>query len=239
MENFWDQLVGTQSAPEPWMLVLSWSVALLLVFTPLWRITRNLITVVHEGGHALTAILWGRRISGIKLHSNTSGVTISSGKPYGLGVIFTTIAGYVAPALLGLGIQFMISWGRIFLSVLILGILLLGIFLSIRNFWGLIVTIPLLVGFYYLLQGAPEIQTLAILLIATFLVAASVKPIIELQIQRMRGEAEDSDADQLAKLTFVIPGSLWVFIFFVISLAANFATIYIQLAPLFSETSTP
>lgn len=234
MENFWEQLTGVQSTPEPWMVIMAWSVAILLVFTPLWRITRNLITVVHEGGHAVTAILWGRRISGIKLNSDTSGVTISMGKPYGLGAIFTTMAGYIAPAILGLGIQLLISQGRIFLGVIILAILLLGIFLSIRNIWGLLVVLPLLVGFYYLLQFDAHLQTMLLLLIGTFLIVASLKPIIELQVQRMRGEAEDSDADQLAKLTFVIPGSIWVFLFFLISLAANVISIQLQVMPFFS-----
>lgn len=229
-EKFWNQLVGVQSTPELWMLILSWSIAIAAVFTPAWVVSRNLITVVHEGGHAVMGLLWGRRIAGIKLHSDTSGVTVSKGKPYGLGMIFTAAAGYTAPAFLGLGVQYLVSQGRIFLGIVILGILLLGIFLSVRNFWGLFVTIPLLFGFYFLLQFEESLQTLLLLMIATFLIVASLKPIIELQIQRMRGEAEGSDADQLQKLTLIIPASLWVLIFFIVSLAANVLAIWLQIA---------
>lgn len=234
MDNIWGQLSGVQQTPVLWMLVLAWSVAIVAVFTPAWKVTRNLITVVHEGGHAITAILWGRRITGIKLHSNTSGVTVSSGKPYGLGMIFTAMAGYIAPAVLGLGIQYLVSVGRIFLGIVILAILLLGIFLSIRNFWGLVVVVPLLAGFYFLFQVSSTLQTTILLIMATFLIVASLKPIIELQVLRMRGEAEDSDADQLAKLTLIIPGSLWVFLFFLIALAGNIAAIWLQLSSFFS-----
>lgn len=230
LEDFWGQLIGVQSRPEPWMLFLAWGVALLAVFTPAWSVTRNLITVVHEGGHAVTALFWGRRVSGIKLHSDTSGVTVSKGKPYGLGMIFTALAGYTAPAILGLGIQYLVSEGRIFLGVVILAVLLLGIFLSIRNFWGLIVTVPLLFAFYFILQFDQHLQTLLLLMIATFLIVASIKPIIELQIQRMRGEAEGSDADQLQKLTLIIPAVLWVLIFLLVSLAANVLAVWLQLA---------
>ncbi len=227
--SFWEQLISVQGKPEPWMLFVAWGISIGLVFSPLWKVTRNAVTVVHEGGHALTAILWGRRISGIKLHSDTSGVTISSGKPWGLGVIFTTAAGYTAPAFLGLGMQFLASEGRALLGITILGLMLVGIFLSIRNIWGWLVVTPLLVAFYFAFQFAPELQIFLLLFIATFLTVASLKPIIELQMHRRAGEGEGSDADQLAKLTFVIPGLVWVAYFFVISLAANGLAIWLQI----------
>jgi len=236
---FWEQLISVQGHAEPWMLFVAWGVSLALVFTPLWSVTRNAITVVHEGGHAITAILWGRRIAGIKLHSDTSGVTISSGKPWGLGVVCTAAAGYTAPALLGLAMQFLASEGRVVLGITILAVLLVGIFLSIRNFWGWIVVIPLLVGFYFAFQFAPALQIFLLLFIATFLTVASLKPIIELQIHRRAGEADESDADQLAKLTFVIPGIVWVAYFFVISLAANGLAIWLQIQGLVSLETPP
>lgn len=229
--ELWGQMISVQEKPLPWMLILAWALSIVLVFSPLWKISRNAITVVHEGGHALMAILWGRRISGIKLHSDTSGVTISRGKPWGLGVIFVAASGYTAPAILGLGIQFLSSEGRTVLGLAILAVMLLGLFLSIRNLWGLIVVIPLLAGFYFTFQFAPELQSFVLLFLATFLTVASLKPIIELQKHRRNGEGEGSDADQLAKLTLVIPGIAWVAFFFVVSLAANALAIYLQVQP--------
>lgn len=231
LNELWAQMISTQEKPLPWMLILAWALSILLVFSPLWRISRNAITVVHEGGHALMAILWGRRISGIKLHSDTSGVTISRGKPWGLGVIFVAASGYTAPAILGLGIQFLSSEGRTILGLAILAVMLLGLFLSIRNLWGIIVVVPLLAGFYFTFQFAPELQSFVLLFMATFLTVASLKPIIELQKHRRNGEGEGSDADQLAKLTLVIPGIAWVAFFFVVSLAANALAIYLQVQP--------
>lgn len=212
-----------------WMLVVAWVGSLLLVFSPIWAVSRNAITVVHEGGHAFVGILFGRRISGIKLHSDTSGVTISRGNPRGLGMVFTTAAGYTSPALLGLGIQYLSSSGRVLLGITILATFLAVIFLSVRNFWGFLVVIPLLVGFYFTFLVSPEMQAFLLIFIATFLTVASLKPIVELQILRRQREAEDSDADQLASLT-LIPGVVWVGYFFLVSITANGITIWLQIS---------
>ena len=37
------------------------------------------VTIAHEGGHAVAALLTGRRLRGIRLHSDTSGLTLSAG----------------------------------------------------------------------------------------------------------------------------------------------------------------
>lgn len=232
LSSLWSQVVTEQGHPLPWMLLLSWGISLTLVFTPLWKVTRNAITVVHEGGHALMAILWGRRISGIKLHSDTSGVTISRGNPRGLGAIFTAASGYTAPALLGLAMQYLSSSAHSTLGLALLALALLGIFIVIRNLWGIIVVVPLLVAFYFVLQFEPLAQVFMLLFIATFLTVASLKPIMELQKARSEGTESTTDADILAQLTFVIPGFLWVVFFFVVSLAANLAAVYLQVAPL-------
>lgn len=226
----WDKLVTAQTKPELWMVIIAWGIAALLTATPVWHITRNIITVVHEGGHALVAIIWGRRIAGIKLNSDTSGVTISSGKAWGLGVIFTTAAGYTAPATLGLFLAYLSSEGRSFLALVILGISALLIFLSIRNLWGFIITIPLTASLYYLLQLNESIQTFALIIVAAFLTIASARPIVELQRARLSGEGKDSDADQLQRLTLIIPGIVWVVFFMLFSLTANGLTVWLFLS---------
>jgi len=234
LTDLWSQITSAQEAPLPWMILVSWALSLTLVFTPLWRLTRNAITVVHEGGHALMAILWGRRISGIKLHSDTSGVTISRGNPRGLGSIFTAASGYTAPAFLGLAMQWLSSTGHSTLGLAILALALLLIFIAIRNLWGIIVVVPLLVGFYYVLQFEPLAQVFMLLLIATFLTVASLKPIIELHKARRRGTESTTDADMLAQLTVIVPGVIWVGFFFLTSLIANLLAIYLQVKPLIS-----
>ena len=77
-----------------------------------WRYSRNLVTIAHEAAHGLAALACGRRLSGIRLHSDTSGLTLSRGRPSGLGMIVTALAGYVGPGLLGLGAAYLLHLGH-------------------------------------------------------------------------------------------------------------------------------
>ena len=75
-----------------------------------WRLLRNVITIAHEGGHAVVALLSGRTLNGIRLHSDTSGLTLSTGKPTGPGMVLTLFFGYPAVSLLGLGAAALVSF---------------------------------------------------------------------------------------------------------------------------------
>ena len=54
-------------------------------------------------GHALVSVLTGRRLEGIRLHSDTSGETVSRGRGSGPGMVLTAAAGDLTPPLLGAG----------------------------------------------------------------------------------------------------------------------------------------
>ncbi|NUP28875.1 MAG: M50 family metallopeptidase, partial [Nocardia sp.] len=134
-----ERLTTTQAAPPPWLVLATAVVALILVgYGPLWRITRNVVTIAHEGGHALIALLSGRRLNAITLHSDTSGLTVSSGKPYGLGMILTALAGYPAPPLVGLGFAALLGAGRITLMLWIAIAALAVMLVMIRNVYGVV-----------------------------------------------------------------------------------------------------
>ncbi|MBQ1070050.1 M50 family metallopeptidase, partial [Micromonospora sp. D75] len=90
LTTLWETLTSAQPDPPPLLVVLTAVVALAVVATRLpWRIARNAVTIAHEGGHALVALLTGRRLHGIRLHSDTSGLTLSAGRPTGPGMILT------------------------------------------------------------------------------------------------------------------------------------------------------
>ena len=104
LQHLWDRATGTQPAPPVWVVAVSGVVALIVVLNGwFWHLTRNAITIAHEGGHALVSVLAGRRLQGIRLHSDTSGETRSRGRPDGPGLVLTTMAGYLTPPLLGAG----------------------------------------------------------------------------------------------------------------------------------------
>ena len=76
LAEVWHKIAGTQSVPPAWLVAVSAVAALLVVsVNGSWRLARNAITIAHEGGHALVSLLSGRRLDGIRLHADTSGVT--------------------------------------------------------------------------------------------------------------------------------------------------------------------
>ncbi|GAA3681234.1 M50 family metallopeptidase [Nonomuraea antimicrobica] len=221
MDKFWAHLIKVQPDPDPLVVVISAVVALALVgFRMPWHLSRGLITIAHEGGHAVMALLTRRKLEGIRLHSDTSGVTLTRGRPTGPGMVLTALAGYVAPSLLGLGAAWLTEAGRI--SLLIWGVLLFLVcmLLLIRNLYGALILLVTGGAVFALIMYAPaEVQQAVAMVAVWFLLFGGVRPIIELQRKRRRRQARDSDADQLARLT-VLPGGFYVFLFMAVALAS-------------------
>ena len=88
LAELWDRMTAVQPSPPDWVVAASGVLALVVVVNRwAWHLTRNAITIAHEGGHALASLLTGRRLDGIRLHSDTSGETRSRGKPHGPGMV--------------------------------------------------------------------------------------------------------------------------------------------------------
>lgn len=201
-----------------------------VAYRPSWHVSRGLITIAHEGGHALVAVLTRRKLRGIRLHSDTSGVTLTRGNPTGLGMVATAAAGYVSPSLIGLGASWLVAAGRITLLLWAVLLLLACMLLMIRNFFGAVSLLAVGGSVFALSWFAPaNVQAACAYVAAWFLLLGGVRPILELQSKRRRGRAPDSDADQLARLTRV-PGSLWVLLFLIVSTASLAAGAYLLAA---------
>lgn len=221
MDNFWAHLIKVQPDPDAWVVGVSALAALVIVgFRMSWQVSRGLITIAHEGGHALMALFTRRKLEGIRLHSDTSGVTLTRGRPTGPGMVLTALAGYLAPPLLGLGAAWMTEQGLI--TLLIWGVLLLLVcmLLLIRNLYGALILLVTGGAVFALIMYAPaDVQQVVALVAAWFLLFGGIRPIIELQRKRSRRQARDSDADQLARLT-VLPGGFYVFFFLLVSVVS-------------------
>ncbi|MEU5437355.1 M50 family metallopeptidase [Streptomyces sp. NPDC020719] len=212
---------GTQAAPAQWLVVVT-GIAALAVVVPhgVWRLSRNAITIAHEGGHGLVALLTGRRLDGIRLHSDTSGLTVSRGKPTGLGMILTAAAGYTAPPLLGLGGAWLLAAHHVTLLLWLATALLVAMLVMIRNAYGVLTVV--LSGAAFLLVSwltSPDVQSVFAYAVVWFLLLGGVRPAFELQAKRRRHNSGDSDADQLARLTHV-PPALWLFMFHAVSVCS-------------------
>ncbi|MCA2179770.1 M50 family metallopeptidase [Nonomuraea glycinis] len=229
MDKLWAQLIEVQSAPDPWVVGGSALAALAIVtFTMSWQLTRGLITIAHEGGHAVMALLTRRKLEGIRLHSDTSGVTLTRGRPNGPGMVLTALAGYLAPSLLGLAAAWLTDQGRITLLIWSMLLFLVCMLLLIRNLYGALILLVTGGAVFAVSMYAPaEVQQVVALVVVWFLLFGGIRPIFELQRKRRRRQARDSDADQLARLTF-LPGGFYVFFFLLVGVGSVVAGAYLM-----------
>lgn len=220
-EEVVSEVFSTQMPPPWWLVVATGVAALALVSTggP-WRLARNVVTIAHEGGHAVVALVSGRQLTGIRLHSDTSGVTVSRGRPDGIGMILTVFAGYVTPSVVGLvGVVFLLD-NRITALLWVSVLLLAAMLVMIRNLYGVVSVVGTGALVFVISWFTPaEVQAAFAYFFTWFMLAAGVRPVFELQSQRRRQPSPQSDADQLHRLTGM-PGTAWVMVFGAVNLAA-------------------
>ncbi len=136
--ELWRRALATQPPPTPVVTAVIGAVALAVVLLA-WPLVRLLVTVCHEAGHAVVATLAGRKLRGIRVHSDTSGLTVSRGRPTGPGMVATLFAGYPTASVVGLGAAALAGAGHaaglLWLVVVLLGLMLL----KIRNVYGALV----------------------------------------------------------------------------------------------------
>jgi hypothetical protein len=219
--DIWHRAAAAQPLP-PRSLVLACGLAALIAVASrrIWPLARTVVTVAHEGGHALTALLAGRRLAGVRVHANTAGVTWSAGRPSGPGIVLTTAAGYLTPPLLGLGAAALLATGHLGGALMLSLVLLAALLIVIRNAYGVLVVLVTAAAVAVVLwRGSPLIQAGFGYAMAWFLLFGGVRPVLELQRSRRRGRSAGSDADQLAHLTGV-PGGAWVVLFGLVAVGA-------------------
>jgi len=213
--ELWTRALAAHPPPSPSVSAAIAAVAVALVLL-LWPPVRMLVTVCHEAGHAMVALLVGRTLSGIRLHSDTSGLTLSRGRPTGPGMAAVLFAGYPAASVVGLGAAWLAgagyAVGLLWLLVLLLALMLL----KLRNLYGALVVLAtgVLVAVFSWYATPTTAGWLADGL-AWLLLLAAPRPVLELASARSPG----SDAAQLAALTHV-PRVAWVGLWLVLTVGA-------------------
>ncbi len=218
----WHQAFTAQPVPPRWLVLGTGVFALLVVVSPrVWPAARTVVTIVHEGGHALMALAAGRRLGGVRIYRSTAGETRSAGRADGLGAALTAAAGYVAPPLLGLGAAAMLAIGYLTAMLLLSLLLLAGLAIAIRNAYGMVAVLAALITVAAVCLYAPATVQAGFGYVMTwFLLLGGIRPVIELARERRhRWDGGRSDADQLARLT-PVPGGAWVMIFGLVAVAA-------------------
>jgi hypothetical protein len=215
VEQVWQRAWARTPVPGPEIVLLVGAVALAAVLVA-WPLVRIVTTVCHEAGHAVVATLVGRRLRGIRVHSDTSGLTVSSGRPSGPGMVATLFAGYPAPAAVGLGAAWLAGAGYAVALLVLLVVLLALMLLKLRNLYGALVVFLLgclvAVGSWF---ATPTVAAWIAHGIAWLLLLAAPRPVIELLASRPAG----SDAAQLAALT-PVPRVLWSLLWLALTLGA-------------------
>jgi len=243
LERLWDRVSGSQPLPPAWVVGLTALIALAVVLnTGSWRLTGKVITIAHEGGHALVSVLSGRRLDGIRLHSDSSGVTYSRGRRTGPGLVFTAAAGYVMPSLLGAGAAWLLADRHLTAMLWLALVLLAATFLAIRNMFGALAVLATAGGVFAVsYYASPGVQAGFGYLAVWFLLFGGLRPVVELargatgssgrrQRWQYRSRLGGSDADQLARLTGA-PAGLWITLFMLVALGALVVGVVLLVPP--------
>lgn len=213
--------------PDKLWLTVSMAVGIILAVTPAtWMLTRLFATYIHETGHALFALLTGRKVKSMKINKDSSGSTLHAGLE---GAVFsrfiTALAGYPAPAVAGWAMIVAIGnqHARYALGAFI--VVTVGLALIQHSLRGWILTIVILASCWGLTLISDYWMQVILALVAGYLLAASPRTIIELRKYDKQSKnkvtLEDgihSDAQVLAEMTGL--GALfWEIVFLTLCLA--------------------
>lgn len=228
--ELWRRVIAVSPAPGALDVVGVVVVVGALLLLPTWPRLRHAITIVHEAGHGLAATLTRRRLAGIRLHSDSSGLTVSVGRPRGPGMAITLLAGYPAPSAAGVLVAWAVASGHAAAALWGALVLLLLVLVQIRNWFGLwsVLVAGAVVGTVSWFAD-PAWQMRAALAVAALLVLGGLRAAVELPAARRRDGA--SDADQLARTTRV-PTGFWLLVFVLAGLAGVAGAGALLVAPL-------
>ena len=193
---------------QPVAYGLGFLILLLVVFTDSWA--RSLVTVAHEGGHMVMAIITGRGYSHFYLSDGGGGATDGIKAGWGIGGMAVTFVGYPMPCLLGLGGAAIIRHGHAWSVLWVALVLLLVAFFQAGSGSGeggslaqAVVLLTFLGVGWVALNGSPYLQAaVAVGLVWWMLIGGAYWASVGL----IRGEG--SDAAALARAT-LIPRIVW------------------------------
>lgn len=191
----------------------------------LWRVLRIVVTLVHELGHAFVGVLCGRRFTGFVVRSDMSGEAVTVGKPSGAGLVWTTAAGYPAPAIFGLLLTAaaMSGWAPVVLTV-VLVVLLISL-IRIRSLLTALVMLAVMAGVAALWWWRSDaVQAEVLLGLGAFLLFGAWRQWANVA----RSANSGSDPARLAALTH-LPRVVWLGLFFLVITACTAGAAWVVL----------
>ena len=210
-----DELIDVSVVGEPVVYGAAFVALLLVVFTGSWA--GSLVTLAHEGGHAIVAVLSLRGLKGIHLGDGGGGVTYFQDGRWGVTLYPLFLAGYLVPPLLGLGGAAVLVSGNVWGVLVGLVVLLAVGFLAAANPLANVVALLALVGVVLVLwQGSTFLQITVAAVAVWWLLIGGVRSAV-----RMSREA-DSDAGVMARLA-LLPPIFWKTFWVTVALVCLYA----------------
>lgn len=245
-----EDVILTEENTATWIIAIIAVVMFIVVWSDkVWDKVQFTNTIIHEVSHSVVAMLTGRRLHGLKLHSDASGVAVSSGNPRGIGMLLTTIAGYPGPSLLAVLMSWLLSIGYAGAALTIYHVLLLFGLLLVRNFFGLFAILSTAIfTLGVTIWGSPFMVSLTVIALILLYAVGGVRGTISLvkvhvaagknmkhlTRQQQKDEQENvqsSDASQAARLTFyILPTWFWIAAFLLMNAAALVMSLWLLIA---------
>ncbi|SNY33614.1 M50 family metallopeptidase [Paractinoplanes atraurantiacus] len=200
---------------------VAWTAALLswVLAVPLWYVSRFLVSVAHEGGHALLAVLLFRPLKSVRLVGAGGSAAVAVEKTPWLLAIIVLLAGYLGPSMFGLAGAWMllhehtegVLWGSLAFLVLML--------ITVRGFFGWLL-VPGLIVLVWMMATKVEgpVQELYTYMWVWLLLIGGVQRMLVLVAQRTYA-VEGNEVGVLREKTLV-PSEIWAFLFLLGTIAA-------------------
>lgn len=186
-----------------------------------WNVVGYPVTIVHEIGHALAAVVVGYRLRGITVNGDMSGATNFSGRGV-FRVLWTMWWGYPAPAVVGAGLMWAVTegWARVALAVLVVGLALTFLFSRSWHTVAVVLATGVLLG-VVAWYGEPWVQNVVVFAFAWLMIIGSVRGLwVVTRTHMTRSGVTHSDAYLMSRRVRVLPGAFWLLTFAVVIGAA-------------------
>lgn len=184
---------------------------LLVVFTGTWA--GSIVTVAHEGGHVVMALLSGRTVFGFVVNEDHGGGETVYEGGWGVSLVFIALAGYLTPPLLGLAGANLVLAGQSWSVLWAVLILLAGALLHARGLFTNLIVVLAGIGIGWVAVGDDAgLQALVAVTLVWWMLFGALRSLFHLGLG-----GEPSDAASLARRTW-IPAIVWVALFWFVAL---------------------
>lgn len=183
---------------EPYLIIINVMFGILpFVFRKVPSLLNHFITIFHEVGHAIAALIFGGQVKSIKINKDGSGNTTSAHAlqgGYKITRLLVILSGYSFPIIIGLFIALSVLYDQYMIGFWVaVGVSVISI-IFIRNFFGLAIVLAfgLIVIIPYFI--VPSFFIYFILALGSLAVAGGIRDLVLISLSVfMKREGGGSD----------------------------------------------